>query len=161
MAMASTLTNSFQIEDSVGYLVARTRTMLAKNLDESLAEFGVTNAQAAILLMLSTGKYATAADLARESYTDAASMKRMIDRLGIRGLIRRGRCLHDRRLVKLSLTDDGAEVAKHVPVVFSAVLNQHFADFTAEEISLLKFLLRRVLANNRIVPAAKHTCSNG
>jgi DNA-binding MarR family transcriptional regulator len=146
---------SYQIEDSIGYLLARVRTMLVKNSDESLAEYGITHAQGAILLMLSTGKYATAADLARETYTDAASMKRMIDRLDTRVLVRREPCPHDRRLVMLCLTADGAELAKQVPVVFTAVLNRYFADFTAEEIGSLKSVLRRVVANNTAAPAAK------
>lgn len=145
--------NSFQIEDSIGYLVARTRTMLVKNSDKLLNEYGITYAQGAILLMLSTGKYATAADLARETYIDAASMKRMFDRLGRRELIRRAPCLHDRRLVKVCLTDDGAELAEQVSAVLCGVLSQQFADFTAEEIGFLKSLLRRVLANNGLVPA--------
>ena len=152
--------DGYQIEDSIGYLLARTRTMLVKSSDEFLAGYGITHAQGAILLMLSTGKYTTAADLSRETYTDAASMKRMIDRLGARGLIRREPCSQDRRLVKLCLTDNGAELAKRLPAVFCDVLNLHFADFTAEEIGFLKSLLRRVLANNRLVPAATHTCSN-
>lgn len=146
---------SYQIEDSIGYLLARTRTMLMKSSDDSLAGYGITHAQAAILLMLSTGRYSTAADLARETYSDAASMKRMIDRLGARGLIRREPCSQDKRLVKLCLTDDGAKLAKQVPAVFCSVLNQHFSDFTAEEIGFLKSMLRRVLANNTPVHVAK------
>lgn len=140
--------DTYQIEDSIGYLLARSRTMLMKSSDDLLSEFGITHAQGAILLMLSTGKYLTAADLTRETYTDAASMKRMIDRLASRGLILREPCPQDRRLVKLALTDDGAELAKKVPSVFCDVLNQHFAGFTPEEIGFLKSLLRRVLANN-------------
>ncbi|KAF3999605.1 MarR family transcriptional regulator [Glaciimonas immobilis] len=118
-----------------------------KSADELLSTFGITHAQGAILLMLSTGKYSTAAELSRETYTDAASMKRMIDRLGARGLIVRTPCPQDRRLVKLDLTDDGAELAKKIPPAFCAVLNKHFVGFTAEEIGFLKSLLRRVLAN--------------
>lgn len=105
--------------------------------------------------MLSTGKFSTAADLSRETYTDGASMKRMIDRLNARGLILREPCPQDRRQVKLALTSDGAELAKKIPLVFCAVLNQHFADFTAEEIGFLKSLLRRVLANNSQNPSVK------
>ncbi|MGS0744205.1 MarR family winged helix-turn-helix transcriptional regulator [Glaciimonas sp. GG7] len=140
--------DTYQIEDSIGYLLARTRAMLTKSSDELLSDYGVTHGQAAILLMLSTGKYSTAADLTRETFTDAASMKRMIDRLNTRGLISREPCPLDRRLVKLGLTDDGVELAKKVPLAFCAVLNQHFEGFTAEEIGFLKSLLRRALANN-------------
>ncbi|MFJ2988825.1 MarR family winged helix-turn-helix transcriptional regulator [Collimonas sp. NPDC087041] len=140
--------DTYQIEESIGYLLARSRAMLVKSSDESLAKFGITHAQGAIILMLSTGKYSTAADLARETYTDAASTKRMIDRLAARNLIQREPCAHDRRLMKLKLTADGIALSTQIPKVFCGVLNKHFYDFSAEEIGFLKSMLRRLLASN-------------
>ncbi|AMO95809.1 marR family protein [Collimonas fungivorans] len=98
--------------------------------------------------MLSTGKYSTAADLARETYTDAASTKRMIDRLVARDLIKREPCANDRRLMKLHLTASGIELSKVVPQAFCGVLNKHFSEFSAEEIGFLKSMLRRLLESN-------------
>lgn len=140
--------DTYQIEESIGYLLARSRAMLVKSSDESLAKYGITHAQAAILLMLSTGKYPTAAELARETYTDAASIKRMIDRLVARDLIQREPCPHDRRLIKLHLTADGKKLTQHIPKVFCGVLNKHFCNFSAEEIGFLKSMLRRLLVSN-------------
>ena len=70
----------YQVEDSVGYLLKRTRAMLVNAVDETLNEqgYGITSAQGNLLFMLATGKYRTAADLVREVCIDAASMKRMI-----------------------------------------------------------------------------------
>jgi DNA-binding MarR family transcriptional regulator len=140
--------DTYQIEESIGYLLARSRAMLVKSSDESLMQYGITHAQGAILLMLSTGKYSTAADLARETYTDAASTKRMIDRLVARDLIKREPCANDRRLMKLHLTASGVELSKLVPQAFCGVLNKHFSEFSAEEIGFLKSMLRRLLASN-------------
>lgn len=140
--------DTYQIEESIGYLLARSRAMLVKSSDESLTQYGITHAQGAIILMLSNGKYSTAADLARETYTDAASIKRMIDRLAARNLIQREPCAHDRRLMKLHLTADGIALSKQIPKAFCAVLNKHFSEFSAEEIGFLKSMLRRLLASN-------------
>ncbi|WP_211466308.1 MarR family winged helix-turn-helix transcriptional regulator [Collimonas silvisoli] len=140
--------DTYQIEESIGYLLARSRAMLVKSSDESLMPYGITHAQGAIILMLSTGKYSTAADLARETYTDAASTKRMVDRLVARNLIKREPCAQDRRLMKLHLTADGVELSKLVPQAFCSVLNKHFSEFSAEEIGFLKSMLRRLLASN-------------
>ena len=140
--------DTYQIEESIGYLLARTRAMMVKSSDEALMPYGITHAQGAILLMLSTGKYSTAADLARETYTDAASTKRMIDRLVARDLIKREPCANDRRLMKLHLTASGIELSKLVPQAFCGVLNKHFSEFSAEEIGFLKSMLRRLLASN-------------
>ncbi|MBC7490682.1 MAG: winged helix-turn-helix transcriptional regulator [Glaciimonas sp.] len=143
--------DTYQIEDSIGYLLAHTCT----SSDEQLSKFSITYAQAAILLMLSNGKYSTAADLAREIYTDAASIKRMIDRLEVCGLVSRELCPLDRRLVKLELTEEGAALAKLVPHSFCAVLNQHFEGFTPEEIGFLRSLLPRALGHHTQTPVIK------
>lgn len=140
--------DKYQIEESIGYLLARSRAMLTKSSDESLAQYGITHAQGAIILMLSTGKYSTAADLARDTYTDAASTKRMIDRLVARDLIKREPCVHDKRLMKLHLTADGLALSELMPPIFCSVLNKHFSGFSAEEIGFLKSMLKRLLANN-------------
>ncbi len=144
----------YQVEDSVGYLLKRTRAMLVNAVDDTLTEQGydITSAQGNLLFMLATGKYRTAADLVREVCIDAASMKRMIDRLVARDLIRREPSAYDRRLINLHLTTPGLELAQQMPAVYVAVLNKSFAGFSAEEVGFLKSLLRKLLANSPADP---------
>jgi MarR family transcriptional regulator, multiple antibiotic resistance protein MarR len=142
-------------EESVGYLLARGRTMLAKGLDAALAEHNITYAQGRILLMLATGKFTNAADFARELYVDAASITRMIDRLEKRGLVVRRSSAGDRRQINLHLTADGEQLASQLPAIYSSVLNRSFAGFSPEEIGFLKFLLRKLLANEQPNSATK------
>jgi DNA-binding MarR family transcriptional regulator len=138
----------YRIEDSIGYLIARSRTRLAKSLDIALVEYDITHAQGSIVLMLSTGKYATAAELARELYIDSASMTRMVDRLEKRGLIQRVRRKDDRRIVDLELSPDGRALAQALPKVYAGVLARSFAGFSQDEMDTLKGLLRKLLAND-------------
>ncbi len=137
---------NYQVEGSVGYLLSRSRTKLAKELDVVLTEHDITNAQGGILLMLATGKYESAAELARELYIDSASMTRMIDRLEKRGLILRLPRGEDRRVVNLRLTPNGQALAQRLPEIYSTVLNRSFIDFSIEELDLLSNLLRKFLA---------------
>lgn len=137
---------SYCVEESVGYLLARARTKLAKSVDCQLAPHDITHAQGGIIMMLSSGNYVTAAELARELYVDSASMTRMVDRLEKRGLIERVRCGEDRRISNLRLTPDGQQLADQLPDVFTSVLNRNFAGFTADEVANLKALLRKLLA---------------
>jgi DNA-binding MarR family transcriptional regulator len=140
------LADAYRVEDSVGYLLGRARLKLAKALDIALADFGITHAQGSIVLMLSSGKYSTAADLTRELYTDSASMTRMVDRLEKRGLISRVRKSDDRRVIDLVLTPDGRELGQRLPAVYAAVINRSFAGFSADELATLRSLLRKSLA---------------
>jgi DNA-binding MarR family transcriptional regulator len=137
--------DGYRMEDSVGYLLSRSRALLAKSLDAALLEFDITHTQAGVVLLLASGKYVTAAELVREIYTDAASMTRMLDRLQKRGLVERAPHADDRRQVRLQLTAEGQALATRMPPVLTAVLNAQFAGFSPEEIGFLKSLLRKML----------------
>ena len=149
--------DSYRMDDSVGYLLARSRAMLAKALDAALVAEGVTHAQSGILLLLASGKYSTAADLVREIYTDAASMTRMLDRLQRNGLIERLPHADDRRQMRLCLTDAGAALAQRLPAIMVGVLNARFAGFSPEEIGFLKSLLRKLLQSGGTADVADDT----
>lgn len=136
---------SYCVEESVGYLLARARSKLAKAVDCQLATHDITHAQGGIMVMLASGKYVTAAELARELYVDSASMTRMVDRLQKRGLIERVRCGEDRRVSNLHLTKDGQALADQLPAVYTSVLNRNFVNFSADEVVTLKTLLRKIL----------------
>lgn len=144
--LSESLPDAYRVEDSVGYLLGRARLKLAKALDIALTDLGITHAQGSIVLMLSSGKYSTAADLARELYVDSASMTRMVDRLEKRGLISRTRKSGDRRVINLSLTPDGRELGHRLPAIYAAVMNRSFATLSADELTTLRSLLRKSLA---------------
>jgi DNA-binding MarR family transcriptional regulator len=95
--------------------------------------------------MLASGKYTTAADLARELYIDSASMTRMVDRLEKRGLLERVPSVEDRRVTHLKLTADGDALAAQLPPVYVGVLERNFAGFKEDELQMLKTLLRKYL----------------
>jgi DNA-binding MarR family transcriptional regulator len=134
------------IEESVGYLLKRSQIKLAKSIDIDLTAHDITHAQGSIVLMLYSGHYSTAAELARELYIDSASITRMLDRLEKRGLIMRMPRGDDRRVINLKLTDEGNKLAGQLPTLYGAVLNRHFIDFSADEVETLKTLLRKLLA---------------
>ena len=51
-------------------------------------------------------------------------------------------------MIDLHLTETGAALAEQLPTLYSVVLNQSFADFSAEEVTTLKSLLRKLLDSN-------------
>lgn len=140
------LVERYRMEDSVGYLLSRSRARLAKALDAALIEHDITHSQGGVLLLLANGNYSTAADLVREIYTDAPSMTRMLDRMQKRGLIAKRPDADDRRQQHLSLTVEGAALAAQLPPIMTAVLNKQFNGFSSEEVGFLKSLLRKFLS---------------
>ncbi|GAA4014488.1 MarR family transcriptional regulator [Actimicrobium antarcticum] len=135
------------VEESVGYLLGRVRAQLAKSIDEALSAHGITHAQGGILLMLMSGRFDTASQLARELYIDAAAMTRMVDRLVKRDLVVRLQSGVDRRSLMLQLTVAGKTLAGQLPEIYIAARERNFAGLSAEELGFLKSLLRRILVN--------------
>jgi DNA-binding MarR family transcriptional regulator len=149
---------SYRVEDSVGYLLARARARLAKAVDLELARHDITQAQGCIVMMLASGKYSTAAELARELYIDSAAMTRMVDRLEKRGLIARMPRGDDRRVIQLQVTESGQALAGQLPACYVGVLNQNFAEFSVDEVTTLRTLLRKLLDTE--VPVAAEPATN-
>ncbi|EGF33940.1 Transcriptional regulator, MarR family [Oxalobacteraceae bacterium IMCC9480] len=137
----------YVVEESVGYLLGRTRAQLAKSLDEALTSLGITHAQGGILLMLRSGHFDTASQLARELYIDAAAMTRMVDRLVKHSLVVRLPAGTDRRRLLLQLTAEGSVLADQLPAIYLAARERNFAGLSDEEMGFLRSLLRRILLN--------------
>lgn len=137
----------FVIEESIGYLIKRVRSMLSLEVEREIADHDVTYEQWGVLLMIMTERGDTAAMLARGMECDTGSMTRMLDRLEAKELIVRTRSTDDRRRVQLELTKSGKKLAARLITAIVNVLNRHLAGFSAEELELFKGFLRRMLAN--------------
>ena len=138
---------SYNPEDSVGYLMRQILNMVGHEIERELAHTELTNAQWIPLFKLYSGQASTVAELARCCHLDAGAMTRTLDRLEAKGLCKRVRSQSDRRVVNIELTDAGREAASGIPDVLSQVQNTHLAGFTVEEFETLKSFLRRILDN--------------
>ena len=138
---------TYRIEQSVGYLVKSLSQVVGRELDRRMAELGLTDAQWKPLFLLQQGVGSTAADLARAACHDTGAVTRLLDRLEAKGLVRRVRSDHDRRVVNLELTDEGQRVAAEVPKILSHLGNQVLEGFSKDEFVQFKELLTRALGN--------------
>ncbi|MGC4030091.1 MAG: MarR family transcriptional regulator [Steroidobacteraceae bacterium] len=134
-------------EESIGYLLRQTVSTLNRAAETEMRPHGLTAVQWAPLMIISRGGNPTAASLARDLNTDTGAMTRMLDRLEAKGLLTRSRSSLDRRVVVLTLTDQGRDLTTRIPHHLASVYNQHLAGFTADEFQQLKQFLRRIIAN--------------
>jgi len=140
----------FVIDESIGYLIKRVRSMLSMAVEREIAEHDVTYEQWGVLLMILTERGDTAAVLARGMECDTGSMTRMLDRLEAKDLIVRTRSTDDRRRVQLELTTSGKRLAERLVAAIVKVLNNHLTGFSVEELELFKGFLRRMIANRDV-----------
>ncbi len=136
----------YQVDDAVGYLMKQVVESIREQIDVRMGAYGITDAQWRPLVMMCRHGCRTAADLARATHGDTGAVTRMLDRLEEKGLLHRSRSAEDRRVQRLELTAEGQRLAAIVPYVIADVLNAHLAGVRADELDLLKDLLRRMLA---------------
>ncbi|OWW20973.1 MarR family winged helix-turn-helix transcriptional regulator [Noviherbaspirillum denitrificans] len=137
---------NYSLDESIGYLLRRAGGQLAVCVDRRLAEFDMTHAQYGIFCRLQTSP-STAAELARSSMTDTGAMTRMLDRLEEKGFVQRSRSSTDRRIVEVSLTDKGRQLADRMREVAVDTLNHLLRDFTPADVAQFKSFLRRMINN--------------
>ncbi len=134
-------------ENSFGYLMRRIVQMMVGVVDKRLDSHGLTQAQWTPMFMISKGECNTLAALSRDLQLDAGALTRTLDRLEAKGLCKRERSTEDRRVVHLSLTEEGDTAIAPVPAVLCDVSNALLDGFSQEEWQTLMVLLRRMLAN--------------
>lgn len=141
--------------ESLGWLLRRLKQSIVGAADVHLGEHGLTHAQWGPLLSLHMNGASSVAQLVRELDTDAGAMSRLLDRLEAKNLCHRDRSAEDRRVVMVSLTEEGREVTAEMTAVLSDVFNAHLDGFSEDEWRLLIKLLQRLLANGEALQAAQ------
>jgi DNA-binding MarR family transcriptional regulator len=145
---------SYQPKKSVGALLSRVRVEMLAALDRDLAAdkrlatLELSAAQLIIIANLAAAEAPmSASDLCKGISYDAGAMTRMLDRLESKGLIRRNRSQHDRRLMHLELTEEGHAAYPRMREISMAVANRFLRGFTKSEARQLEALLSRMLEN--------------
>jgi DNA-binding MarR family transcriptional regulator len=145
MVMNAYTRDTFFPDTSIGYLVRAIHQLGYARLDAACVDEGLTGIQWSALIAIHFGQ-TTCAALARDLAHDKGAMTRMIDVLEAKGLVLRDRDDADRRLINLSLTDEGRAVAMRcrdkVIDVWNTVLADWSADETASFIAQLQKLRR-------------------
>ena len=136
---------NFRPTQSIVFLINKARNILTIEMDAALKDLDISSQQMGILMSLSLGVAATPFELSKLLGIDTGLMTRMLDKLEAKGLLQRSRSLEDRRVVDLTLTEKGEEVAGQIPEVAPDVLNAHLKKFSKVEFEELRRLLRKFL----------------
>jgi DNA-binding MarR family transcriptional regulator len=137
----------YQRCDSIGWLLLVLQRSIRQQAEARLAGSGLTHAQWVPLLILRLGGTCAVTKLMRELDSDAGALSRLLDRLEAKGLCQRERSTEDRRVVMVSLTEEGWRVSAQLPSMLSDIFNAHLFGFSHDEWRLLMSLLHRLVAN--------------
>ena len=133
----------YVLDSQVGFLMRvamqRHTSIFMTNMIEDL-----TQTQFAVLAKLHEVGPSSQNHLGRLVYLDAATIKGVVDRLGLRGFITTGSDPTDRRRRAVSLTEKGARVVDAAIRVAAEVSAKTLRPLTAEEQRTLTRLLKKI-----------------
>jgi len=142
------------------FLVSDVARAMRTYIDQRAREHGMTRAQWSALARLERHEGMTQAEMAEALEIQPISLVRLIDRLGLHGLVERRPHPRDRRANRLYLTEKGrATLAQLVPVG-RTVAGEVLAHFDEPQVAdLLQKLL--LIRNNIRHAAGKRGAANG
>ncbi|RDJ98632.1 MarR family winged helix-turn-helix transcriptional regulator [Paraburkholderia lacunae] len=140
-------TKNFSLTQSVGFSLTKARNLIAAEMDAALKDLDITSQQMGILLSMQRGTASTPFELSKLLGIDTGLMTRMLDKLETRGLLERSRSGDDRRVVNLTLTEKGEEIAAQIPKIAPQVLNARLKNFTKAEFEELRRLLYKFIGD--------------
>ena len=133
--------------DTLDSLIGQVRAAILATLDQELQPLDMTAAQYVIIVKLAGSRSESMAALCKTLSYDPGAMTRMIDRLERKGLVTRLRPLDNRRSVMLELTEAGLRMYPKLTECVAQVIRRFLAGFAQDEVSELRRLLQKLLAN--------------
>lgn len=144
-SMSHSRKEAFAPGAGIGFALNRVRNLLAAEMHEALAGTGVTSSQVSALLLLARGRASSPAELSKLLCVNAGFTTRMLDGLENKGLLQRSRSREDRRVVNLTLTKAGHDIAARTAEIAPTVLNGRLSRLSRQEFDVLDRLLCKLL----------------
>ena len=109
---------------------------------------GLSSRELQVLLFLANNPgYDTARDITVLRGISKSQVSQAVDLLCAEGLLERTPDTADRRIVHLSITEEGRPVTQQAQAIQDGCTSRLLSGFTAEEVALLMSLVDRVVAN--------------
>lgn len=129
------------------YYVKRLAQEMSRLADAELRPLGVGMASLPVLTALKQGHASTQAELARYLHVEQPSMAQMLGRLERDGFIRRQAHALNKRIQLIAITAEAEAILPRSKEILSRGNDRALAGFTAEEISTVLGLLKRMHDN--------------
>lgn len=114
----------------------RIRDEMSKN-KLSITEFSVLE------VLFYRGKQ-TIQQIGNRILISSGSMTYVIDKLEQKGILKRNDCREDRRVIHITLTDEGMEMMENIMPKYQDMVDSIFGDLTGEESELMIKYLKKV-----------------
>jgi len=131
-------------QDCIFFQLSRTSRAGARFWHQKVARFGVTSAQALVLLFLVEKDKVTSRYLGEKTEFDSATLTGLLDRLAKAGFIERRDNPDDRRAILVCLTQSGQVTAGQIQNIIGDENQAFLSKLTPEEGLILRSLLKKL-----------------
>lgn len=126
-------------------LVAQAFNIFAKGVEKAVGRWGLTMSQYLTLFALFLRPSGlTPTEIARLLPIQTQSVSPLLDRLQERKLVVRRRSAHDRRSVRVTLTEKGEELIREMDSAVPDIINYVFGSLSNEELEIFEPLMRKI-----------------
>jgi len=138
---------NFDLDNSLGVLVANVRNSIRSDAELTLNKFAITPAQCLILLRLYKKENITQKELAHDTYFKQPSLTLMIDKLEKKDLVKREVSLNDRRAHVITLTEKSRGLKEALINVACQAEERAFEGFDVKQKTEVLLLLKKIYKN--------------
>lgn len=142
----------FLLAGSPLYWLARASGRYRLDMDLALKPIGMDVPSWRVLAILSEHEPASVSELCEHAVIRLSTMTRIVQRLADSGLVTTRQREADGRVTEVRLTDAGRDAAVQVHKQASRIFRQGFEGFSAEEVTTLNEMLKRLFDNFGAVP---------
>ncbi len=137
----------FDLDNSLGILVANVRNSIRSDAELRLQQFSITPAQCLILLRLYEKENITQKELAHDTYFKQPSLTLMIDKLEKKELVKREASLSDRRAHVVTLTKKGKSLKEELTKIAHQAEKRFFEGFDESQRVETLLSLKKIYKN--------------
>lgn len=132
---------------NLGYRIKLLSQLLTRKFTERLEPFGLTPFHWLVLCCLWQEDGLPTSSIGEKLQQVGGTLTGVLDRMEERGLVRRERDTHDRRIWRIWLTDAGKELETVLPPIASEVREETMQGISVADREMFSQILNRAIAN--------------
>jgi DNA-binding MarR family transcriptional regulator len=138
---------SFESDNSIGFLVAKARNVLKNEFEKKLKPYSISYAHRVILIRLCEKDGLTQKELAQDTYFEQSNLTLMLDKLELKGLVKRVQKENDRRAYIISITPEGKKLKELLVQMGEMVMDRALRGVSPEQRAELEKMLQLIYKN--------------
>lgn len=138
---------SFESDNSIGFLIAKARNVLKNEFEKELKSYSLSYAQRVILIRLCEKDGLTQKELAQDTYFEQSNLTLMLDKLELKGLVKRSAKENDRRAYLVTITPEGKKLHEPLVQMGEEIMEKALEGVNTHQKEELKKLLQLIYEN--------------